>query len=139
MDASMERLRKAAEVVRDKARFICKVYVGKLHGPYTAGKYAGKVWTARDTDNLLRTIRVVESKTRTSEFNSNTGAVIKFRNVWVMAGNYKTWYAQQVEFGRGGWKGGAHPFLRKALYSSREKMISILRGDEEGGTEDSEK
>lgn len=118
--ASMERLRKAAIVVRDAARAKAKVYVGKLHGPYRTGKYAGKVWTARDTDNLLKTIRVVEKN------DGNGFAMEAYKNVWVMAGNYKTWYAQQVEYGRGGWKGGAHPFLRPALNQNKDRIRSIL-------------
>lgn len=122
--ASMERLRKCAVVVRDSARSKVRVYAGKLHGPYKTGKYAGKVWTARDTDNLLKTIRVVEKN------DGNGFAMQAYRNVWVMSGNYKTWYAQQVEYGRGGWKGGAHPFLRPALNQNKDRIRSILGGGE---------
>jgi len=120
--ASMERLRKAAYVVRDSARskMVGFKHTWKEHGPYNSGKYAGKVWTARDYAALERTIRVVEK-------HGQEGFLAQaFRNVWVMAGNYKTWYAQQVEFGKAGWKGGPHAFLRPALNQNKDKIRSIL-------------
>lgn len=126
----MERIEKAAIVVRDAAR--AKMtgfkYKWKEHGPYNSGKYHNQVWTARDYDALKKTIRV----TRKYEAGMLGGSpAYGFRlasnmNVWVMAGNYKTWYAQQVEYGHGGWKGGAHPFLRTAFKESMAKMKSIM-------------
>ena len=56
------------------------------------------------------------------------GIKLANRNIWVMAGNFKTWYAKQVEYGKGGWKGGAHPFLRPAMRKSRAKLKMIIEG-----------
>lgn len=124
--ASMDRLRKAAVVVRDAARAkVLPVWPGPYHGPYKTGKYAGKIWTARDQDNLLKTIRVVEKRE-----SSGFAFAQASKNVWIMAGNYKTWYAQQVEFGKGGWKGGPHPFLRPAFNQSKTEIRSILENGE---------
>jgi hypothetical protein len=52
------------------------------------------------------------------------------RNVWVMAGNYNTWWALQLEYGRGAWMGKAKSFLRPALNaaSSNSKIKGILEG-----------
>lgn len=123
LSGAMERIEKAAIVVRDAARGKVRVYAGKLHGPYKTGKYAGKIWTARDTDNLLKTIRVTKKREFQGGFGFKAAANM---NVWIMAANYKTWYAQQVEFGRGGWKGGAHPFLRPAFRESMPEIKSIV-------------
>jgi HK97 gp10 family phage protein len=123
----MERIEKAAIVVRDAAR--AKMtgfkYTWKEHGPYKTGAYRGQIWTARDYDALKATIRVTKKK------ETGIGAGVGFKaakdmNVWILAGQFKTWYAIQVEFGRGEWKGKPHPFLRPAFNESMGKIKSII-------------
>jgi|GEM_PF-2206975 len=123
----MERIEKAAVVVRDAAR--AKMtgfkYTWKEHGPYSTGKYHGQVWTARDYNALKETIRVTKKKE--SGLTGGFGyKAAKNMNVWIMAGNYKTWYAVQVERGRGEWRGKPHPFLRPAFQESQDKIKSIV-------------
>jgi hypothetical protein len=127
LSGCMERITKAAIVVRDAARgkMAGFKHTWKEHGPYKSGKYAGKIWTARDYDALKETIRVVTKKEKglTGGFGFKAA---KDMNVWIMAGNYKTWYAVQVERGKGGWLGGAHPFLRPAFRESIGEIKSIV-------------
>ena len=129
--AGMERLEKAANVLRDDARSRVKVYAGKLHGPYKRGKYAGQIWTARDTDNMQKTIRVVRKKGFENVVSMDIGSGTLWTegtDVRVYAGNYKTWYATQMEYGRGAWKGGARPFMRPAMAEFEGKVRSIIEG-----------
>lgn len=111
LNASMERLRAAAEVVATKARIRCPV--GTISRPiYKTGKYAGQPWTARDAGALKKTIRVVEKR--------ETGtAIMKTRNIRVYAGNYLVYYAQIVEY-------NGRQFLRPALNSSKAEIRNIL-------------
>ena len=127
LSGCMERIEKAALVVRDAARSKMTgfKYTWKEHGPYSTGKYHGQIWTARDYGALKETIRVVKKK----ETGLDAGYGYKMAqhmNVWIMAGNYKTWYAVQVEKGRGEWRGKAHPFLIPAFKESAGKMKSIV-------------
>jgi len=108
----MDRLRKAGAVIRDAAKNKC--VVGTISRPAPDG---GKVWMEREPGALKETIRLAE---KTGEKG------LEGRDVRIIAGNYKTWYATQVEFGRGGWKGGAHPFLRPAMRSTKNEVQSIL-------------
>lgn len=111
MNASMDRLREAAEVIADKARSKCPV--GTISRPiYKTGKYAGQPWTARDAGALKKTIRVVEKKEQGTE-------IMKSRNVRVYAGNYLRYYAQIVEY-------NGRTFLRPALNASKSEIRSIL-------------
>jgi len=73
----------------------------------------------REIGALRRTIRVTE---KTGE----SGLI--GRDVRVIAGNRKTWYALQVEYGRGGWKGGAHPFLRPAMRGRKAEIQRVIEG-----------
>lgn len=112
MNASMDRLRDAAEVVANKARAKCPV--GTISRPiYKTGKYAGQPWTARDEGALKKTIRVVEKK---EKFRT---ILIEMRNIRVYAGNYLRYYAQIVEY-------NGKQFLRPALNSSKSEIKSIL-------------
>jgi hypothetical protein len=70
----------------------------------------------RDPGALVATIRVVRKKGDPT------------RNIWIMAGNYKTWWAVQTEYGRGGWKGGAKAFLRPAMAKAPATIKAILEG-----------
>lgn len=117
----MDRLEKAAEVIRDEAK---QILLSKIdpkkpahsvsHPPYEKGKYAGKYWTEREAGAMTETIRVVRLHDQ------------KSRNVRIYAGNKKTWWAKQMEFGRGGWKGGRRSFLRPAINKSIPKIKGII-------------
>ena len=116
MRNGMKRLRKAAEVVKRKARSKCPV--GTLSRPmYTKGRYAGQYWTARDAGALKKSIRVVE------KHGAETGGYITIRSdqleVRVYAGTAKAYYAQIVEF--------YDPFMRPALNASKSKILSIMQ------------
>ena len=89
-------------------------------GSYGKGKYhyAGQSWTARQAGAMVNTIRAVRKKGDTS------------RNIWIMAGNYNTWWALQLEFGRGAWKGGPKSFLRPAMAKAPSHIQAVL---ESGG------
>lgn len=111
MNASMDRLREAAEVIASKARAKCPV--GTISRPiYKTGKYAGQPWTARDAGALKKTIRVVEKKETGTE-------IMKNRNVRVYCGNYIVFYAQLCEYNN-------RAFLRPALNASKSEIRSIL-------------
>jgi hypothetical protein len=112
--ASMDRLRKAAEVIASSARSKCPV--GTVSRPiYKSGPYANQPWTARDAGALKRTIRVVEK-------HDQEGATLaQGRNVRVYAGNYLVYYAKIVEY-------AGKKFLRPALDSSKDAVVSILKG-----------
>jgi len=83
---------------------------------YRKGGSAGQYWTERRAGAMVETIRAVRKKGDTS------------RNIWIMAGNKKTWWALQLEYGRGDWKGGAKPFLRPAMAKAPGHIKSILEG-----------
>jgi hypothetical protein len=111
MNASMERLKAAAEVIASKARAKCPV--GTISRPiYKTGKYAGQPWTARDAGALKKTIRVVEKKEKGTE-------IMKGRNIRIYAGNFLRYYAQIVEY-------NGRAFMRPALNSSKGEIRSIL-------------
>jgi hypothetical protein len=121
VNASMEILEAACNIIRDDAKQKLKVQLRgnwREHGPYASGKYAGKIWTAREKAAMVRTIRVVRRKDATT------------RNIWIMAGNFKDWWAVQMEYGHGAWKGGARPFFRSAIKGSEGKVKALL---ESGG------
>jgi len=112
MDAGMDRLRKAAEVIADDARRNCPV--GTVSYPiYKSGPYAGKSWTARDAGALKKTIRVTEKK---EEFGHE---IARIRNIRVYAGNYNVYYARIVEY-------AGKRFLRPALNKSKSVIRNIL-------------
>jgi hypothetical protein len=93
----------------------------KRHGVYKTGKDAGKIWTARDSYiELLKTIRLVKKNEGDNIFG------LKNNNIWVMAGNYKTWWAKQAEYGRGDWKGGKRPFFRSGINKSLPQIEALL-------------
>jgi hypothetical protein len=115
--ATMDRLESAAKIVRDQAKgILSKKLQGKWteHGPYKSGDYAGATWTARYKKEMVNTVRVVKKQD------------ISSRNVWIMAGNYNTWWAIQMEYGRGDWKGRQRSFLRPALKGAAAAMKSVI-------------
>lgn len=133
--ACMERLRKAAEVIADEMRnkydqldIEGMRHIGGMrfrsssffHGPYRTGAYAGVFWTARIPRAMRDTIRVREKKEQSGI------SVLVGRDVRVYVGNKKTWWAIQMEYGRGGWKGGRKSFVRPALRSSKAAVQRII-------------
>ena len=128
---ALDRIESAADVIRDKAATRLKAAIAsakgipkpsqagerwKEHGPYTNGNTAS--WTARHHKEMENTIRTVRSKDPT------------VKNIWVRAGAFDPWWAKQLEYGRGGWKGGAKPFFRPAMKESISEVVSIC---ENGG------
>ena len=133
--AAMDRLEGAAKIVRDKAKSILSGQLKggwKEHGPYLTyrQKKTGKIvaimpgnypWTARHYGDMIKTIRVHRDDEK--------------KDVWIIAGNALTWWALQMEFGRGGWKGGAKPFFRPAMSGSQSEVKAYLEGGAIGGKE----
>jgi len=113
----MERLKEAAEIIKDEAKRILK---SKMKGApinrpvYKTGDYAGQYWTEREYGAMIRTVRVVAKRGATG------------REVRIYAGNSKTWWATQMEYGRGGWKGGPRSFLRPAINKSIPKIKQLI-------------
>ena len=102
---AMDRLEKAGNAIAEKARAKCPV--GTISRPmYKTGYYANQPWTVRDVGALKETIRVVR------KYGDPT------HDVWVMAGNKVTYYAQIVEF--------YTPFLRPAFNGSKSEIKTII-------------
>lgn len=125
MSDALDRVESGACVIRDKARVNLKRSITaaggeywREHGPYKTGKNAGQAWTQRYHGEMVNTIRATRSK--------NPFA----RNIFVMAGQYLAWWAVQLEYGNGNWKGGPKPFMRPALKESMGEVIAIC---ESGG------
>jgi len=118
-NASMERLREAAEIVAARTRVNLSKRIGKgkttgISRPiYKTGKYAGQAWTQRNFGELLNSIRVVEKKERWGF------EVHKRRNIRVYAGHYLAYYAKIFEFSVGA-------FMRPAWRSSLPEIKRIL-------------
>lgn len=125
--AGAARMTRAAIAIRDAAKRHCKVgtiarparkhFVFQGHLLSAAG---GKDnWTERTPGAMRGTIRVVR------KFGHES---MQGWNIRVYAGNWKTWWALQMEYGFGGWKGGAKPFLRPAVHESESKVRDIIEG-----------
>jgi len=117
--AALDRVEAAANVIRDDAKVKLKAKLKgnwQEHGPYRGGP----VWTAREKGAMVETIRTVRSK---------NPAV---KNILLIAGNYKTWWAIQMEYGRGQWRGGARSFMRPALKGTEGRVTVILEGGHGG-------
>jgi len=128
VEAGMDRLEKAGDVIRDQARANLRNhskihYKWREHGPYKTGKSAGEDWTARhyyDMEKTVRTVRQYDEKIGLSRvFGRN-------RNIRIYAGKKEIWYAKQMEYGRGGWKGGRRSFFRPALNRTRNQVRGII-------------
>ena len=112
MRAGLDRMERAmGELQMQAVLKIVKSYDNR-RPVYKTGKDAGKIYTARDYDIMAKTIRVVRRDDK--------------KDVRLYVGNFKTWWAVQMEYGRGAWKGGPKPFLRPAITASRGKMQMIL-------------
>lgn len=117
-NSCLGRMREAAEHLQMQMILKCKKSYANRRGVYKKGRAAGQIWTARDMDIMAKTIRVSEK--RGGSFGLDN------QNVRVYAGNFKTWWAIQMEYGRGAWKGGPWPFVRPAIASSKSQIKIIL-------------
>jgi hypothetical protein len=120
VNVSMDRLETAAHIIANDAK---RILQSKIKGPPVTRHGQKEVWMERDPGALIDTIRVVRKK-------GDPG-----RNIWIMAGNYKTWWALQTEYGRAGWKGGAKSFLRPAMNNAPSRIKGVLEsghGETEG-------
>ena len=124
---ALDRIESAADVIRDSAKVKLKTSIASARGnppPSLAGERwkehgpSGASWTARYHKEMVDTIRTVRSKDPT------------VKNIWIRAGAFDPWWAIQLEYGHGGWKGGAKPFFRPAMKGSVGQVISIC---ENGG------
>jgi len=128
-DVSMEGLEACAEIIRDEAKRILEKKLSESssvwdeHGVYQSGPNEGVYWTERTWQAMVDTIRVTPSREGQPD------------GVWVMAGNSKTWWAIQLEFGKGKWRGGNRSFLRPALRKSLPAMKAVFGGDIKIGLE----
>ncbi len=113
INVGMDRLEEGAKLIRDDAK---RILQSKIKGPPVTRHGQKEVWMERDPGALVATIRVVRKKGDPT------------RNVRIYAGNYKTWWALQTEYGRGGWKGGAKPFLRPAMAKAPSTIKGVLEG-----------
>jgi len=107
LKTAMNRIEKAAGAIRDSAKAKC--VVGNITRPAS-----GKYWTERTPGAMKATIRVTRKEGK--------------NNVLVIAGNKKTWWATQMEYGRGDWKGGKRPFMRPAIAETKQQVASIIEG-----------
>ena len=116
IDVTMDLLMVAATlIVGDAKRILASKGNKGFNRPvYQSGAYPGRSWTARQAGAMVKTIRAVRKRGDTS------------RNVWIMAGNYVTWWALQLEYGRGAWKGRAKSFLRPAMANAPKHLQSVL-------------
>jgi hypothetical protein len=119
-NASMERLKAAAEVVAQKTKLNIMSYVrwAISHPPYKTGKYANEPWTAREAGAMLKSVRVVTKHEKYSTL------LLKINNVRVYVGNYMVWYAAAFEFAKTAKRG--HSVLRTALRASESEVRNIL-------------
>lgn len=114
---SMDRLEEAAHIIAEDAKRILAAQIHPLHPPYAITRHGQReIWMERDPGALIETIRVVRKRDSSS------------RNIWIMAGNYKTWWALQAEYGRGGWKGGRKSFIRPAMANAPAAIQACLEG-----------
>jgi len=128
--AGMQRLTECAEVIRDKARDLVVIgTVTRVPGRRRFVNAEGHlvpstnppIWMERTPGAMKKTIRVVRRE-EVVDFSP------KDDNVRVYAGNYKTWYAVQMEYGHGQWRGGPRPFMRKAIAAAQSAIRSIIEG-----------
>ena len=114
---TMGRLETAAQIIVDDAKRILASQIDPKKPPYAVIRAAkGAIWTERTPGALINTIRWTRKKGSDS------------RNIWIIAGNFKTWWALQTEFGHGGWKGGAKPFIRPAMKNAPSAIQACLEG-----------
>jgi len=114
---AMDRIEKAAEIVASIARDL--VPIGKPRPVYKKGQYAGKAWTARESQTLKDSIRV-------RRLSGDP-----FFNVRVYAGARQSdkltaYYAHMVEYGSVHNITPRKPFLRPAMRLARDRIANIM-------------
>lgn len=119
LNVGMDRLEAGAKIIRDDAK---RILASKIKGPPVTRPAKGPAWTERKPGSMIETIRVVRKKDPS------------VRNIWIMAGNRDVWWATQLEYGRGEWKGGPKPFLRPAMKGAASAIKAIMENGS-GGTE----
>lgn len=122
----LARMHEAASTLQMAMILKCHKSYANRRPVYKKGKSAGQLWTARDMDIMAKTIRVVEK---------NGLGLHQSPDVRVYAGNFKTWWAIQMEYGHGAWKGEPHPFMRPAISATKSTIRTIL---ESGNAETSD-
>lgn len=118
-EEGMRRLSLAAEVLKAKTEANLKAIIKNptySRPVYQTGPYAGKYWTARIAGELLRSVRIVKSTSKS------------IRNVWVMVGQRMAYYASMFEFATDPKRGKR--FFRPAIAASKAKMKSIIERGE---------
>lgn len=137
--AGMARLHKAAEAIRDEAKKAVKIgKITRVPGRHRFVNADGHLvestnppyWMERNPGAMRETIRVVRRREGEATIG-DTGQVdwdVKDDNVRVYAGNRKTWWAVQMEYGHGAWKGGPNPFMRPAMRQSEGRIRTIIEG-----------
>lgn len=108
---AMDRLEKAAEPIRDKARLMCRT--GEARPPYKGGK----PWTARVPGTLAKSVRVVRLK---GDPNLDVRIYAGARKADMLT----AYYAHMVEYGTV--KMSARPFLRPAMNMSKGQIKRIM-------------
>jgi hypothetical protein len=139
--AGAARVTRAAIAIRDAAKRHCvkgtitrpprKHFVLNGHLEPESPNSSARLWTERTPGAMRNTIRVVHKFEHGDMKYSNIWVSVGAPKAWdvrVYAGNFATWWALQMEYGFGGWKGGAKPFLRPALHESESKVRDILEG-----------
>jgi hypothetical protein len=122
----MERLEAAAKLMAADMSQTLESEIAAYNaksGPITRGPKPGRPsYDERYPGSMVKTIRVRRL------FNDvyGMGVQVGHRNVWIMAGNYNTWWAIQLEYGRGGWNGGAKPFIRPIMRRADSYMKAVL-------------
>lgn len=115
-NGSLERVRKAAGVIRDQVKANCPV--GTVSRPmYRSGPNAGQPWTARDAGRLKESVRVVELREDKYGF-AFTELGILHGIVRVYCGNRLAYYARIVEYSK--------PFMRPAAEATKGRVKEIL-------------
>jgi len=113
-EIGMQRLNQAGEVLAAKVRSNLRTIIKNpaySRPVYKTGKSAGKWWTARDAGEMLKSVRVVSKS-------------IGERNVWVIVGHSKAYYATMFEYATTIKRGKA--FFRPAIAASKARMRQII-------------
>jgi len=121
-----DRLMKAAKVLKasTKRHLAAQIGRGKTTGinrpVYKSGDYAGSTWTAREAGRMMKSVRIVEKKTK-------TGRVSKKQNTRVYVGHFTAFYADIFEYYR--------PFLRPAWNESLPMIMTLIGAGQSIGLE----
>jgi hypothetical protein len=109
-----ERMGRAAIVLKDKIKSnLSTIIKHQVSRPmYKTGDDKEKWWTARDAGELMHSVRIVSSPDP------------KQRNIWVIAGSKKAYYA--VMFERASTPARGKAYFRPAIAATKHEMITII-------------